>query len=206
MKIMSRSGLICPIVIDVDLMLTYSVVFRWKLGDAFARFRVEPNHRWWYLLSCNFLENLINKIIILSTYLRSPLLFVRGEARVESNRKCVEHWSEALLLFIRGATRVKSMTVRDINQEPLTDLYALVHWSCVRSKVSLLRRSGTLIASWAKLRRSSWCAKTLIALHGSRNHALKAGRSLFDPIMKLKMDCMESKIFTSKLNMTRWSI
>jgi hypothetical protein len=29
--------------------------------------------------------------------------------------------------FIRGATRVKSMMVRDVNQEPLANLYALVH-------------------------------------------------------------------------------
>jgi hypothetical protein len=27
MKLMSRSGLICPIMIDADLVLTYSVVF-----------------------------------------------------------------------------------------------------------------------------------------------------------------------------------
>jgi hypothetical protein len=31
------------------------------------------------------------------------------------------------LLFVRGVTRVKSMMVRDINQELLADLYALVH-------------------------------------------------------------------------------
>jgi hypothetical protein len=30
------------------------------------------------------------------------------------------------LLFIHGAMRVKSMMARDVNQEPLTDLYALV--------------------------------------------------------------------------------
>jgi hypothetical protein len=28
MKLMSRSGLTCPIIIDVDIMLTYSVVLR----------------------------------------------------------------------------------------------------------------------------------------------------------------------------------
>jgi hypothetical protein len=38
----------------------------------------------------------------------------------------VEHRSGAPLLFVRGATRVKSMMVRDVNQEPLADLYALV--------------------------------------------------------------------------------
>jgi riboflavin biosynthesis pyrimidine reductase len=27
MKLMSRSGLICPIIIDADLMLTYSIMF-----------------------------------------------------------------------------------------------------------------------------------------------------------------------------------
>jgi hypothetical protein len=31
------------------------------------------------------------------------------------------------LLFVRDATRVKSMMVKDVNQEPLTNLYALVH-------------------------------------------------------------------------------
>jgi hypothetical protein len=36
------------------------------------------------------------------------LLFVRGEARAESNR-CVEHRLEAPLPFIRGATCVKSI-------------------------------------------------------------------------------------------------
>jgi hypothetical protein len=35
---------------------------------------------------------------------------------------------------------------------------------------------------------------------------LKADRSLSDPIVKLKADCLESKIFACKLNMTRWSI
>jgi hypothetical protein len=38
----------------------------------------------------------------------------------------VEHRSGAPLLFVRGAMRVKSMMVRDVNQEPLTDLYTLV--------------------------------------------------------------------------------
>jgi hypothetical protein len=52
MKLMSRSELIYPIIIDTDLVLTYSIVFQWILGDALAGFRVEPNHRWWYLLSC----------------------------------------------------------------------------------------------------------------------------------------------------------
>jgi hypothetical protein len=33
---------------------------------------------------------------------------------------------EPPLLFVRGATRVKSMMVRNVNQEPLTDLYSLV--------------------------------------------------------------------------------
>jgi hypothetical protein len=54
------------------------------------------------------------------------LLFVHGEARAETNRRCVERRSGAPLLFVRGATRVKSMMVRDINQEPLADLYVLV--------------------------------------------------------------------------------
>jgi hypothetical protein len=31
----------------------------------------------------------------------------------------------------------------------------------------------------------------LIALRGSRDHTLKADRSLIDPIMKLKVDCPE---------------
>jgi hypothetical protein len=48
------------------------------------------------------------------------MLFVRGEARAESNRRCVERRSGAPLLFVRGATPVKSMMVRDVNQ------YALV--------------------------------------------------------------------------------
>jgi hypothetical protein len=47
------------------------------------------------------------------------LLFVHGEARAESNRRCVERRSGTLLLFVHGATRVKSMMVRDVNQEPL---------------------------------------------------------------------------------------
>jgi hypothetical protein len=55
-----------------------------------------------------------------------PLLFVRSEACAESNRRFVKRRSGAPLLFVRGVTRVKSMMVRDINQEPLADLYALV--------------------------------------------------------------------------------
>jgi hypothetical protein len=46
----------------------------------------------------------------------------------------------------------------------------------------------------------------LIALRGSGDRTLKADRLLFDLIMKLKADCIESKIFECKLNMTRWSI
>jgi hypothetical protein len=39
----------------------------------------------------------------------------------------VERRSGALLLFVHGTTRVKSMMVRDVNQEHLADLYTLVH-------------------------------------------------------------------------------
>jgi hypothetical protein len=81
--------------------------------------------------------------------------------------------------------------VRDVNREPLTDFYALVRLPCVRSEVSPLRRSGTLIAIWVKLRISSWCTKMLIALRGSRDLALKADCSLINSIIKLKADCPE---------------
>jgi hypothetical protein len=37
------------------------------------------------------------------------LTFVRGEARAESNRRCVECRSGAPLLFVRGATCVKNI-------------------------------------------------------------------------------------------------
>jgi hypothetical protein len=40
-------------------------------------------------------------------------------------------------------------------------------------------------------------------VRGSGDHALKADWSLFDPIIKLKSDCLKSKIFVCKLNMTR---
>jgi hypothetical protein len=79
--------------------------------------------------------------------------------------------------------------VRDVHRKPLADLYMLVCWPYVRSKVSHLWQSGMLIAIWAKLHRSSWCAETLIFLQGSGDHALKADRSLIDPIIKLKADC-----------------
>jgi hypothetical protein len=38
-------------------------------------------------------------------------------------------WSvdrESPFFFVRGATHVKNMMVRDVNQEPLADLYMLV--------------------------------------------------------------------------------
>jgi hypothetical protein len=35
--------------------------------------------------------------------------------------------------------------VMDVNQEPLANLYALVRWSCIRSEVSPMRRSGRLL-------------------------------------------------------------
>jgi hypothetical protein len=57
-----------------------------------------------------FFENLINKKINLEHIPMEPLLFVCGEARAESNRRCVERQSGAALLFIRGATRVKSIS------------------------------------------------------------------------------------------------
>jgi hypothetical protein len=71
----------------------------------------------------------------------------------------------------------------------MTDMYALVRGPFMRSKVSPLRQLGMLIA-----------------LRGFGDRALKADRLLFDPIMKLKTDCLESKKFTCKLNITRWSI
>jgi hypothetical protein len=40
----------------------------------------------------------------------APLLFVRGEARAENNRRCVERRSRVPLLFVRGATCVKSIS------------------------------------------------------------------------------------------------
>jgi hypothetical protein len=46
----------------------------------------------------------------------------------------------------------------------------------------------------------------LIVLHGSGDRILKADRSLFDPIINLKVDCLEFKIGACKFNMTRWSI
>jgi hypothetical protein len=48
-----------------------------------------------------------------------------------------------------------------------------------------------LIAIWAKLRRSSKCAKTLVSLHSPGGHGLKADRSLIDLIVKLKAVCPE---------------
>jgi hypothetical protein len=38
----------------------------------------------------------------------------------------VERRSGIFLLFVRGDMRVKSMMVRDVNQEPLADLYTFV--------------------------------------------------------------------------------
>jgi hypothetical protein len=55
------------------------------------------------------------------------LLFVHGKSHAESNRRCVERSSGAPLLFVHGATHVKNMMVRDVNLEPLADLYTLVH-------------------------------------------------------------------------------
>jgi hypothetical protein len=81
--------------------------------------------------------------------------------------------------------------VRDVNWEPLADFYALVCWPCMQSEGSRLRRLGTLIAIWAKLRISSWCAETLITLRDFRVRALKVDRSLLDPVMKLKADWLE---------------
>jgi hypothetical protein len=80
---------------------------------------------------------------------------------------------------------------RDINWESLTNLYALIHWPYVRSEVSPLRQSGTLISIWAKLHWSSWCAETFIAFGSPGDRVLKADRSLIDPIMKLIADCHE---------------
>jgi hypothetical protein len=48
-----------------------------------------------------------------------------------------------------------------------------------------------LISIWTKLHGSSRCAETLIALRDSEDRALKADRSLIDPIMELKADCPE---------------
>jgi hypothetical protein len=45
--------------------------------------------------------------------------------------KVIENvWSvdqEPHCFFVHGATRVKSMMVRNVNQEPMADLYVLVH-------------------------------------------------------------------------------
>jgi hypothetical protein len=61
----------------------------------------------------------------------------------------------------------------------------------MRSEISPLRQLGTLIAILEKLCRSSECVETVIALHGSEGCALKANRSLVDPIVKLKVDSPE---------------
>jgi hypothetical protein len=144
----------------------------------------------------------------------SLLLFVHDNVRVKSIRDDKGCQSGAPIWFVRGATRVKSTRwlgasirslwliymrryackkisemVRGINQVPLTDFDALVHWPCMLLEVSPLCRSGTLISICAKLRGSSWCAKTLIALCNSGNRTLKADLSLIDLIMKLKPDC-----------------
>jgi hypothetical protein len=87
----------------------------------------------------------------------------------------------------------------NVNREPLADFYAFVRWPCVQSEVSLLRQLGMLIAIWAKLHRSLWCAEMLIALRGSEDHALKADRSLIDPIMKLKSGLPQNlRVFARK--------
>jgi hypothetical protein len=74
-------------------------------------------------------------------------------------------------------------------------LYALVHWPYVRSEVSPLHQSGTLIANWGQPHSSSYCTETLIALRGPRGCALKANRSLFNSIIELKADCPGIQIY-----------
>jgi hypothetical protein len=63
----------------------------------------------------------------------------------------------------------------------------------MRSEVSLLHGLVTFIAIWAKLHRSSLCTEMLIVLRSFGDHALKADRSLIDPIMKLKSGCTKIK-------------
>jgi hypothetical protein len=60
----------------------------------------------------------------------------------------------------------------------------------MRSKVSPLCQSGMLIASWAQHHRPSKCIEMLSVLRGLGHRALKANRLLYDPIIKLKVDCL----------------
>jgi hypothetical protein len=67
----------------------------------------------------------------------------------------------SLLLFVRGDMCVKSMIVRDVNQEPLADLYALVRWPCVVPGIVLWKLIGRcLIRSW-NLKRIGWNSRYL---------------------------------------------
>jgi hypothetical protein len=87
----------------------------------------------------------------LITYLGSHLLFIRGDARAENSRICMEHrsrapcflyaamrvlkvveyvWSvdrEPLTFYTRCCVCKKYKMIRNINQEVLTDLYVALH-------------------------------------------------------------------------------
>jgi hypothetical protein len=63
MKLMSRSGLTCPIMIDDDLVLIYSPAFQWILEDMLAGLGVKPNHR--HALLFFFLSRVL-KIVVFS--------------------------------------------------------------------------------------------------------------------------------------------
>jgi hypothetical protein len=75
-----------------------------------------------------FLQTWLIKYKIWSTYLSSPLLFVRGDAHAKSSRCCMEYRLR-VPCFLYAVMRVLKVIeiIWSIDREPLVDFYALVH-------------------------------------------------------------------------------
>jgi hypothetical protein len=128
-KLMSRSGPTCLILIDDDLMLICSLMFWWILGDALTELEVKPNHRWWYLLSCKNFWKL--------SY---------------SNTKSGAHTNEApyFLYVVMHMLKVIEV-IWSVDREPLAFSYAAMRVLKVIEAVWSIDREPHAFRTW-------WCA------------------------------------------------
>jgi hypothetical protein len=164
---MSRSRPTCPIMIDNHLMLIFSLTFRWILGDALVRLGIEPNHWWWYLLSCNFFENLVNQVINLEHIPMKLLTFYAWwKAHIKSSRSYMERRSGAHCFCWRvgrACVRVSAPCVDRVT--PMIGPSATERWY-VQKRLSFCVVSG--VALWKPIGRCLRLVRTLqrvIILH-----------------------------------------
>jgi hypothetical protein len=123
----------------------------------------------------------------------SPLLFVRGDACAKNNRRREVHRSVApYFLYVVTCVLKVIEAERYVSREPHAFADVLAHWSCVRSCVSPLCRSGQA-CDWVEHHRTSICVEMLIVLHSLKGRALRTNQALLKSIGILKAGSPKSR-------------